>query len=1058
MEADISTILNDDNKGFSLACNQGIRASKGEYVILLNPDTVVTPLWAERMLSHFGPGVGAVGPLSNHVSALQKVKFYFEKHLLADIQINELAHRLFERNHGLGRETKVLMGFCIAFPRRVLDEVGLLDEDLFLGNDDLEISWRLRQKGYKLIIATDTFVYHKGHVSFKADDASASTLAQESAGKLYVKLEMHYGAGNVPDPMDLWGIDFFRPANARFRPALQPADDELSSFERWWQEIKESVHFGSSAQLGRNIQIQPDNTWLVNDLNVGQVPGTSRIEINGVQGELGLGDVRYLFDKTGTLQENSVIVEIGSFMGLSAIVMAHGLIADGNYTTRIYCIDTWEGSPEHQNLDVIKNKQLYDNFIGNISKAGVKPLIHPIRKRSTEASLDFQEQSIDLLFIDGDHSYESCYEDLKAWYPKLKPEGILIGHDCVPGGGVYQAVEKFSKERGFKYSVIEPPAAHYIFELHTGARMHKQKQSSFAAVYCVYDDTTWLKESLESIYSECDAVYFLTGERPWYGEPSDNSGTLESIKRFPDPEDKINTVTGSWTNETDQRNAGLDILQKAGVTYCFVIDSDEVYDPAELHRMKEMVAGHPEVDCWHMTWDTYWKSYRYRIDPREPFKPVVFVRVGGDRFVQNRAVGGKNHSLIPPEIGVCHHLSYARSDEEVLRKITTFSHAHEVRPGWFENVWKKWDSDHSLTDLHPTHPSSYQRAVEQPYSALPPVLKERYAVDEKKRGDVAPGLTSIIILAHNQWDQTELCLESIERNTPEPHEIIVVDNGSTDETRERLQALIQRQDSRVQGGKWITPPNLPLDKGRSKEGLKVISNTTNRGFAAGNNQGISIARGEYILLLNNDTIVTSGWLGRMIGIFNRYPKTGIVGPMSNYVSGPQLVPKIDYKDIVGIDRFASRWSEDHDGQSFPIYRVVGFCLLTKRAVIDRIGGLDEQFGSGNFEDDDFCLRAALAGYEARVAQDVFIHHTGSQTFKGAGIDLKKSLLNNWELFKVKWKIPVETPYGSPYHISPEILPGIALYSSLPDLSSDHEIHAENRWWEEREKVEERTKV
>ena len=81
--------------------------------------------------------------------------------------------------------------------------------------------------------------------------------------------------------------------------------------------------------------------------------------------------------------------------------------------------------------------------------------------------------------------------------------------------------------------------------------------------------------------------------------------------------------------------------------------------------------------------------------------------------------------------------------------------------------------------------------------------------------------------------------------------------------------------------------------------------------------------------------------------------------------------------------------------------MVGFCLLARKAVIDRIGGLDEQFGSGNFEDDDLCIRAAGAGFKSRIARDVFIHHTGSQTFKGAGIDYHRIMLRNWELFKAK---------------------------------------------------------
>jgi GT2 family glycosyltransferase/tetratricopeptide (TPR) repeat protein len=555
--------------------------------------------------------------------------------------------------------------------------------------------------------------------------------------------------------------------------------------------------------------------------------------------------------------------------------------------------------------------------------------------------------------------------------------------------------------------------------------VHSTKPT-FAAVYCVYDDVAWLSESLDSIYFSVDAIYFLISDRPWFGQPSDNSGTVELIESFSDKQGKISIIRGAWTNETEQRNAGLNILREKGFTYCFAIDADEIYDPTELKRMIDLVVSRPDVDCWHVSLDTYWKSYRYRIDPREPLKPLVFLKVGNTRFTLNRSAKGENHMVIVPELGICHHLSYAHSDAEVLKKISTFSHADEVIPGWFENIWKKWDSDHSLTNLHPTHPYCYQHAVEQPYSAFPPVLKRRYLAEARIGGDIIPGLTSIIILVHNQWIQTEGCLLSIKRHTLEPYEIILVDNGSSDQTNKRLRSLVQEDPS-----------------------LKVIRNNSNRGFASGNNQGLTIARGEYIVLLNNDTIVTESWLGSMLNIFKQYPETGVIGPMSNCVSGPQLIPHIEHTTIEEIDSFAAQWRKDHERQSFPIKRVVGFCLISKRELTDRIGGLDEQFGSGNFEDDDFCIRARLAGYESRIDQSVFIHHKGGQTFIGSGIDYMKRLMNNWELFKAKWGIPPDTPYGTPYHLSMMKTSGISLYAPLPLLPADHQIDARGRWWEEK---------
>ncbi len=504
-----AVILNADNVGFSAACNQGIRASSGEYVVLLNPDTVVTHGWLERLISHIGPDVGAVGPVSDYAADEQNIDRHLPEGAPRRMGLGEVSDLLARVNSGKGAETKLLIGFCLMVPRKVFDDVGLLDEELFLGNDDLDLSWRLRLKGYKLLVATDTFVHHEGQVSFKSEaETKTSRLVQESTDRLYAKLEAHYGVGHVPSPLELWGITWFKPTKT----------------------------------------------------------------------------------------------------------------------------------------------------------------------------------------------------------------------------------------------------------------------------------------------------------------------------------------------------------------------------------------------------------------PRTP----------------------------PP----------------------------------------------------------------------------------------AP-LTSIIILTHNGIEHTEKCLASIETHTPEPHELIIVDNGSTDGTLDYLRDHISAHDN-----------------------IRVVANRTNRGFAAGNNQGLALARGEYVLLLNNDTIVTQGWLQRMLQVFKAHPDVGVVGPMSNYVSGPQLVRDVSYKGLEGLETFAVEWAQGHDGQSAEATRVVGFCLLTRKEVITRIGGLDEQFGSGNFEDDDFCIRAFQVGFRARIALDVFIHHTGSQTFKAAKIDYRQSLMRNWELFKAKWGIPAGAPYEKGYRFPPQSASDVPLLVPLPDVSTDHWGEVEGRWWQE----------
>lgn len=480
----IRLIANPSNNGFSAATNQGIRAGGAPLIVILNPDTIVTTGWLERLAAHLNDGVtAAVGPVSNFAAGQQSVAAHWRGDLPLAIGPEAAADTLYAMNRGRGLVTSLLIGFCLMLRRDVVMRLGGLDERLFLGNDDLELSWRVRQHGHALKIATDVFVYHEGQHSFRTEPGEVtSRLVQESTAALYRILEEHYGPGRVPPPGELWGIDWFTPHRAQFNPSV--------------------------------------------------------------------------------------------------------------------------------------------------------------------------------------------------------------------------------------------------------------------------------------------------------------------------------------------------------------------------------------------------------------------------RFDQ----------------------------------LLTLPHAR-------------------ITLTHP--------------------------------------LVSIVILTHNQRAYTEECLAALERHTPEPYEVILVDNASTDGTAGWLAELAAADDR-----------------------YRLICNPTNRGFAVGCNQGLAAARGEYLVLLNNDVIVTPDWLGGLLECHQRNPLAGIVGPFTNNASGIQGLGAAAYDSEGGLDRFATIFRTRNRFRRITSRRLVGFCMLFHRRLYLEIGGLDERFGTGNFEDDDLCLRAAIAGHVNLVAGDVYVHHHGSITFAGAGIDYHASMSGNRRLFQDKWSQPV----------------------------------------------------
>lgn len=166
--------------------------------------------------------------------------------------------------------------------------------------------------------------------------------------------------------------------------------------------------------------------------------------------------------------------------------------------------------------------------------------------------------------------------------------------------------------------------------------------------------------------------------------------------------------------------------------------------------------------------------------------------------------------------------------------------------------------------------------------------------------------------------------------------------------------------------------------------LLVIEDKKREGFADTCNRGLAAAKGDYALLLNDDTEPGPGWLSRMLGVFEYFPEVGLVGPCSDNVSGPQC-------------------REPVPGPiSQEVQRLVGFSLLIRRAVIDKIGGLDEAFTSGMFTDDDYTLRALAAGFKARIALDAFVRHDFGASYQEAGIGLADAMQAGWAVFARKW--------------------------------------------------------
>lgn len=229
--------------------------------------------------------------------------------------------------------------------------------------------------------------------------------------------------------------------------------------------------------------------------------------------------------------------------------------------------------------------------------------------------------------------------------------------------------------------------------------------------------------------------------------------------------------------------------------------------------------------------------------------------------------------------------------------------------------------------------------------------------------DLVPRVTrlfppmAVVVVTYRHPDLTLLCLESLRRCTIWPAlDIVIVDNASPDGTAEICQEVASR-DRRVQ----------------------VLANSANRGFPRAVNQGVAASNAELICILNNDVVVTPGWCEALTGALLNHRELGAAGPSTN-AAGNEARVRATYKNLAELDAVA--WRHARSGARYLEVAQLGFfCVAVRRSLWQEVGGLDEGFGLGYFEDAAFCRRARRLGWRLRCLRHCFVHHEQGAAFR-----------------------------------------------------------------------------
>ncbi len=238
-------------------------------------------------------------------------------------------------------------------------------------------------------------------------------------------------------------------------------------------------------------------------------------------------------------------------------------------------------------------------------------------------------------------------------------------------------------------------------------------------------------------------------------------------------------------------------------------------------------------------------------------------------------------------------------------------------------------------------------------------------------------IIDVVILTINGISDTQECINALyDANDQSLFRLIVVDQGSGDGTIDYLNNLEKR-----------------------KQNMVIFQSNLNLGFGLGCNKGASLGNSKYILFLNNDALLPTDGLKRMIAAMEEN-ELDAMGPMSNETGeiqkywGPYDVAKYQ-KERVRVDEYLC---QAYGNQTGSFHRLAGFCMMVSRTAFETVNGFSNQYGVGYYEDDDLSYRLRVNGYKLGVAPGIFVHHHGSRAFKKAGLSPNKLIVKNRLIF------------------------------------------------------------
>ena len=238
----------------------------------------------------------------------------------------------------------------------------------------------------------------------------------------------------------------------------------------------------------------------------------------------------------------------------------------------------------------------------------------------------------------------------------------------------------------------------------------------FAAHVLMFNCDQFILRMIDNCAPFVEKIFVAYSEVPWtynpvardnYKNPT-NKELLKKSKHL----SKIELIEGVWEKDEDQRNACLDRARAEGFDYLIIQDADEFYTDNAYQRNLEAITENPDWDVYKIKLHVFWKSLDFVIESKDGSiiagdAPFAINCHSNMKFIRSRSLNSNSSFSLD---GLCYHLSYVLNDDELYRKINTWTHTQEFKTeSWYKRKWVNWTEE--TKNLHPLQPSAWKRAV-----------------------------------------------------------------------------------------------------------------------------------------------------------------------------------------------------------------------------------------------------------------------------------------------------------------------------------------------------------